>query len=181
MKTSRLLLGLGALSAASIALADVSVTGVIRIGEPPPPPVVVLEPAVPGPPPWAPAHGRRAKYAYYYYPGCDVYYRPGDRMWIYLEGGRWSVGAGLPTSIRIDLSRSVSLEMDSDRPYLYHEKIRAFYPANVKVKADRGREASEPKPKAASDVKPKRDDVKPKRDDEGKGHGKKEKGGKGHP
>ena len=31
-------------------------------------------PAKQGPPPWAPAHGYRAKYQYYYYPSSYVYF-----------------------------------------------------------------------------------------------------------
>lgn len=174
MKTRSLVLGLSALSAASVVLADVSVSGVIRIGDAPPPPTIVVEAAQPGPPPWAPAHGRRAKYVYYYYPGCDVYYRPADRMWVYLEGSRWSVAASLPSSIRIDLRRSISLEMDTDRPYVHHAKVRAFYPASVVAKADRGHSAGEAR--GLGESRAQREPNGPP--DEGKGHGKKGKGGK---
>ena len=82
-----------ALSVPVRANVDVSVAAEIRLGKiapPPPPEVVIIEQAPPpGPPPWAPAHGFRRNRGYYYYPGCDVYYRPADRVWFYIEGGNW--------------------------------------------------------------------------------------------
>lgn len=175
MKTYRLLLGLSALSVASVALADVSVSAVIKIGDVPPPPTIVVEPAQPGPPPWAPAHGRRAKHAYYYYPGCDVYYRPADRMWIFLDGGKWSVGASLPGTVRLDLSSSISLEMDTDRPYIHHEKVRSFYPISVVTKA-REKATAERGAAAAGHGEGKGNKHDGPPGGEGKGHGKKGKG-----
>ncbi|MGH8807798.1 MAG: hypothetical protein ACREX0_07970, partial [Noviherbaspirillum sp.] len=42
-------------------------------------------PALADPPPWAPAHGRRAKEAreqrYVYYPAQQVYYAPEQKAW----------------------------------------------------------------------------------------------------
>lgn len=119
---------------AGAANVDVSIFAEIRLGKsaPPPPPEVIVVESAPrrGPPPWAPAHGYRAKRGYYYYPGCNVYYRPDDRMWFYLEGDNWRVGAALPSHIRVDFNRSVSLEMDSDRPYSRHRDVAAYYPAD---------------------------------------------------
>jgi len=121
---------------------DVSIFAEIRLGKAPPPPppeVIVVESGRHhGPPPWAPAHGRRAKQGYYYYPAGHVYFRPADRVWFYLEGDNWQVGASLPGHIHVDFNRSVSLEMDSDRPFLRHRDVVAFYPADyfakVKIK-----------------------------------------------
>lgn len=119
---------------AGAADVDVSIFAQIRLGKAPPPPppevIVVESHDHHGPPPWAPAHGYRAKRGYYYYPGCNVYYRPDDHMWFYLEGDNWRLGASLPTHIHIDFNRSVSLEMDSDRPYVRHRDVAAYYPAD---------------------------------------------------
>lgn len=122
---------------------DVGITAEIRLGRalPPPPPevVVVEEIGPPGPPPWAARHWYRRNHAYYYYPGCDVYYRPADRVWFYLDGGAWRIGARLPGSIRVDFDHAVSLNIESDRPYIYHERVVTYYPSNyfsrVKIKS----------------------------------------------
>lgn len=146
MNSYRLLFSLlgAALIPAAHAGVDLSISADIRLGHTPPPPppqVVVVEQTGPhGPPPWAPGHWYRRNRAYYYYPGCNVYYRPGDHMWFYLEGSNWRAGVQLPSIITIDFSRSVSLTMETDRPYVYHDKVVAYYPsgyfAKVKIKDD---------------------------------------------
>jgi hypothetical protein len=159
MKTNLLLtFALGAaLLVPARATLDISVAAEIRLGKalpPPPPEVVVIEETGPkGPPPWAPAHGFRRNRGYYYYPGADVYYRPDDRMWFFLDGGTWRVGVNLPTAIRVDFDRSVSLTMETDQPYQFHEKVRTYYPANyfvtqVRVKEKGGKLDREEKTEA---------------------------------
>jgi hypothetical protein len=73
-----------------------------------------------GPPPHAPAHGYRAKHQYRYYPSNSVYYDTGRGLYFYLKGDNWEVGASLPSSLRVDLGDSVSIELDTDKPYLQH-------------------------------------------------------------
>lgn len=169
-----LLLGLGTvLSIPARAGLDVSVSAEIRLGRalPPPPPAVIIieEAGPPGPPPWAPAHGFRSNRGYYYYPGADVYYRPADRTWFYLDGGNWSFGASLPANIRVDFDRSVSLTMESDRPYEFHAKVRHYYPPDYFVKKVRVKEKGDKPGKAA---KPEREDNDSRGKDKGKGKGK---------
>ncbi len=162
---------------AALAQVDVTVSAEIRLGRvlPPPPPevVVVDEVGPPGPPPWAETHWYRRSHAYYYYPGCDVYYRPDDKVWFYLEGGTWRVAAQLPTNIRIDFGRSVSLTLETDRPYVYHEKVVRYYPANyfAKVRFKNAHDNRAVDRKEHPDRKPdKRDDDDDQ--DRGKSHGK---------
>ncbi|MEJ5349497.1 MAG: hypothetical protein WHS46_12510 [Desulfosoma sp.] len=81
-----------------------------------------------GPPPWAPAHGYRAKYRYHYYPDAAVYLDVGRGLYFYLQNGRWIVAAALPKGITIDPGRYVVLEMDADKPYVYHQDIVRKYP-----------------------------------------------------
>lgn len=81
-----------------------------------------------GPPPWAPAHGYRAKYRYRYYPDAAVYLDVGRGLYFYLQNGRWTVAASLPRGITMDLGRYVVLEMDVDKPYLYHQDVVRKYP-----------------------------------------------------
>ena len=139
MKTIQLLPALLAFTVAPVLTSalDVSIAAEIRLGKAPPPPppeiVVIEEPVAKGPPPWAPAHGFRRNRGYYYYPGANVYYRPADRTWFYLEGRDWRFGVGLPTTVRVDFDRSVSLTMETDRPYEFHDKVRTYYPADYFV------------------------------------------------
>lgn len=70
-----------------------------------------------GPPSHAPAHGYRHKRTYHYYPDNNVYYDPERKLYFYLQGERWQTGAALPTSIRLNLGKSTSLELDTDIPY----------------------------------------------------------------
>ena len=81
-----------------------------------------------GPPPHAPAHGYRRKYAYRYYPNDQVYYDVDRRLYFYLAGGNWKVAVALPSSVHLDLGGYVRLEMDSDIPYVDNVKHRKKYP-----------------------------------------------------
>lgn len=80
-----------------------------------------------GPPPWAPAHGLRAKYSYRYFPAQEVYHRPSDGLWFYYENGKWSAGARLPLGLKVDVSTAVALEMDSDKPFTFHADVKASH------------------------------------------------------
>jgi hypothetical protein len=89
-----------------------------------------------GPPPWAPAHGRRAKHQYRYYPYERVYFDPQQRVYFYLNGGRWQMSGSLPSTIRITVNDFVSLDMDSDRPYEHHNEVIKRYPPGQLKKKD---------------------------------------------
>lgn len=82
----------------------------------------------PGPPPWAPAHGYRAKYRYHYYPATYVYFDVGRRLYFYYQGDQWRVSASLPVGIHIIAEEYVVLEMDADRPYTFHSDVVKRYP-----------------------------------------------------
>jgi len=85
-----------------------------------------------GPPTYAPAHGYRAKYQYRYYPSSSVYYDTGRRLYFYIKGDKWEVGASLPNSIHVDLGDSVSIELDTDKPYNHYEEHVKKYPPKKK-------------------------------------------------
>ena len=83
---------------------------------------------VSGPPLWAPAYGRRAPvYRYYYYPDADVYYNVVTSSYFYLDGGRWQMGFGLPAWLLINPDAYVSIDLATDRPYLYYHEHRNLY------------------------------------------------------
>jgi hypothetical protein len=88
-----------------------------------------------GPPAHAPAHGYRAKHKYRYYPSCSVYYDSGRRLYFYLRGDSWEVGASLPNHLRIGLGDSVNIELDTDKPYIHHaEHVKKYPPGQLKKK-----------------------------------------------
>lgn len=81
-----------------------------------------------GPPPHAPAHGYRAKHHYHYYPAAECYRDADSGLWFYLSGDGWKMGASLPVDLRVRLGSSVSLELDTDRPYVHHHEHKRKYP-----------------------------------------------------
>jgi hypothetical protein len=86
------------------------------------------------PPPWAPAHGYRQKqakthYRYIYYPASQVYFAPERGGYYYLDNGGWTFGATLPP--RINLGRSVSIDLGGPVPYAYHPVVLQRYPVVV--------------------------------------------------
>ncbi len=81
-----------------------------------------------GPPPHAQAHGYRQRHVYRYYPSSYVYFDCTRKIYFYLESGAWRMSASLPSSIRIDLNEAVSLEMDSDKPYVHFDAHKKKYP-----------------------------------------------------
>ncbi len=88
-----------------------------------------------GPPPHAPAHGYRAKHQYRYYPSCSVYYDSGRKIYFYIKGDHWEVGASLPNHLRIGLGDSVNIELDTDKPYIHHvEHVKKYPPGQLKNK-----------------------------------------------
>jgi hypothetical protein len=92
-----------------------------------------------GPPPWAPAHGYRAKYhTYYYYPSIEVYYYPTVRRYYWLEGGDWKVGTWLPRRFVIEGREKVVLNLDFE-PHKRHGQIKKSYPRNYHRKGNRGK------------------------------------------
>ena len=81
-----------------------------------------------GPPPWAPAHGHRAKYKYLYFPECPAYYDTDRSVYFYLEGGNWAASVSLPDRLIMKVGDHVVLEMDTDKPYIHYSDHKKKYP-----------------------------------------------------
>jgi len=99
------------------------------------PPVIVEAPRG-GPPPWAPAHGRRAKeaYRYNYYPSSGVYVNVSTGSYFYMNGGSWQVAMTLPSTVVLDQGNYVSLELETDRPYIYYDEHKVKYKGHGRAK-----------------------------------------------
>jgi hypothetical protein len=80
-----------------------------------------------GPPPWAPAHGYRAKHQYRYWPGSQVYFAPERGVYFWLGENGWQMGANLPGGLRLS-GDTVTLDMDAARPYQWHREVVRRYP-----------------------------------------------------
>ena len=80
-----------------------------------------------GPPAYAPANGYRAKYQYSYYPSQNVYHDPDRGLYFYLKGNNWEVGASLPSHLRPGLGESVTLDLETDKPYVHNaEHVKKY-------------------------------------------------------
>ncbi len=93
----------------------------------------------PGPPPWAPAHGHRAKHHYYYYPASSVYFDTDRRLYFYPFEGQWRMSATLPVGVHIDIGSRTALDMDVDRPYVFHDDVVKRYPPGQLKKGLKGK------------------------------------------
>ncbi len=88
-----------------------------------------------GPPAHAPAHGYRAKHKYRYYPSQMVYHDTERGLYFYLKGDNWEIGASLPSHLKAGLGESVTIELDTDKPYVHNaEHIKKYPPKKAKSK-----------------------------------------------
>ena len=96
-------------------------------------PAVVKKGKKQGPPAHAPAYGYRAKHQYRYYPSRSVYYDTERGLYFYIKGDNWEVGASLPSSLSAGLGNYVSMELDTDKPYIhYTEHVKKYPPGQIK-------------------------------------------------
>lgn len=98
---------------------------------------LVGQPVYADPPPWAPAHGKRAKqHPYTYYPEYGFYYAPESSMWFWLEGSDWRIGASLPLDYRPYATGGVSIELGTDKPYEENDLVIERYGKPKKMKGN---------------------------------------------
>ena len=81
-----------------------------------------------GPPSHAPAHGYRAKHNYHYYPTEQVYFDSNRGLYFYLSNRIWEISTKLPLNLKVQLGSHVSIEMETDKPYVKHAVHKAKYP-----------------------------------------------------
>ena len=66
-----------------------------------------------GPPPWAPAHGYRAKTRHIYFPNQNMYYDIQKSNYIYFSNGKWSISSRVPSIfVGINLGKSTQIQLD---------------------------------------------------------------------
>lgn len=103
---------------------------------------LVADAASASPPPWAPAHGYRAKqqYQYVYYPSRGVYYAPQRGVWFWSDGKHWQVGAQLPIDLQGGVGGGVNIELDSEQPYQQNDEVVRQYGGPKKGHGRHGRD-----------------------------------------
>jgi hypothetical protein len=92
-----------------------------------------------GPPPWAPAHGHRAKYNYQYYPSTQIYYDTGRSIYFYFNNGEWRASKRLPGQIQLGSGHNITLGMNTDKPYQHHSEVIKRYPPGQVKNRDKGK------------------------------------------
>jgi hypothetical protein len=83
-----------------------------------------------GPPPWAPAHGYRAKTRHIYFPAYNFYFDVQRGVYIYLNSGAWQVATTIPTLYAtVNLRNAVQVELDllTDTPQKYNAEHKIKY------------------------------------------------------
>lgn len=76
-----------------------------------------------GPPPWAPAHGFRAKTRYVYFPEYNFYFDLEKKVYIHFQAGKWSLSIELPSrlgNLNLRNASKFELELDIDNPQIYN-------------------------------------------------------------
>ena len=89
-----------------------------------------------GPPPWAPAHGYRAKTRHVYFPEHNFYFDVQRGVYIYLKAGSWTVAAEFPTifsGLNLKTSMQIELDLDTDSP----QKFNVDHVTKYKVKKEK--------------------------------------------
>ena len=86
-----------------------------------------------GPPPWAPAHGYRAK-QHVYFPDYHVFYDPYRGGYSYWQNNSWNFSSMVPQFLgSIDLGKArIQLLGDvplTTRPEIYYNRYSEMYPA----------------------------------------------------
>lgn len=94
-----------------------------------------------GPPPWAPAHGYRAKTKHIYFPEQNFYYDIEKKVYLYSNNGSWSISASIPSifgKINLNNAQKVELEIGGHTPYQYNEVHIVKYKKAKKEKFKKG-------------------------------------------
>jgi len=71
----------------------------------------------------------KKEYIYMYYPDSSVYFDQGKNLWHYLVNGKWITDKILPQSFNIIKTQGIRLNLETDKPYMLHNTIKAKYPS----------------------------------------------------
>ena len=108
----------------------------IVVPKPPPRKILIQPGVVQSPAPLAPIveaprddnRFSRGRHRYDYYPEAQVYFDPARQLYFFMQANRWASRATLPPEINVRIGSRVIVQMDSERPYEFHDEIRRYYP-----------------------------------------------------
>lgn len=66
-------------------------------------------------------------FRYRYFPRVQVYFSPDRACYYWREAGRWRTGKQLPAGITFRAQEGVDVTLDSDVPYVDHDRVHARY------------------------------------------------------
>lgn len=123
-----------ALLAAPLLAAGAALAGDfdLKIPLPPIPKIKIPAPPIPririeAPSP-SPAKIRPAPHRYNYYPDAEVYFDPSRQIYFFFRANKWLAQAVLPPDIEVRIGNAVTVDLDSERPYEFHDDVRRVYP-----------------------------------------------------
>lgn len=93
-----------------------------------------------GPPPWAPAHGYRAKTRHIYFPDYNFYFDLRRNVYIYQSGNTWLVSVNLPSpfaSVNLRTVHQVEMSLNTDSPQKYNAKHQKKYKVKSQSKQNK--------------------------------------------
>ncbi len=79
------------------------------------------------------ANSNLAENIYRYYPSKNIYYDIKTGLYFYLKDDRWVSSSSIPAVLSANIGSFITIEMDSDKPYLYHDEVQRKYPS-MKIK-----------------------------------------------
>ncbi|OQY10024.1 MAG: hypothetical protein B6I30_08910, partial [Desulfobacteraceae bacterium 4572_187] len=65
---------------------------------------------------------------YYYYPKIQAYYNPAEKIYFFRKDGNWKKAAHLPEDLHVRQGKPVTVNLDTDTPYIYFDEHKAKYP-----------------------------------------------------
>lgn len=65
---------------------------------------------------------------YQYYPDAEVYFDPGRQLYFFMQANRWLAQAFLPPEIKVHVGAPIVVDLETERPYEYHDQVREYYP-----------------------------------------------------
>ena len=75
----------------------------------------------------SPARSHLAENIYRYYPEKNIYYDVKKGLYYYLKGDRWISSTSIPAVLSPNIGGYITIEMDTDKPYQYHDEVQEKY------------------------------------------------------
>lgn len=75
-----------------------------------------------------------AKFTYKYFPDTQVYFDSARGLYFYMKGDNWQTSVSLPGDVQVDRDSYVTIEEDTDKPYVKHKEHKKKYPPGLAKK-----------------------------------------------